>query len=98
MRKLVKLDKIKRHNYKNIEKKNYLLKFLSYSKKLEINLRKSLFSALYLLRFGSITTIQNRCVLSGRSRGLSRRLKISRMFLKINANNVFIPGLQKQNN
>jgi len=56
------------------------------------------FTALtYISRLGkaSPVRIRNRCVLSGRSRGIFKDLKVSRIMLRDLAAKALVPGLQK---
>ena len=64
--------------------------------KLSLEERMEARAALGLLsRDGSITRLRNRCLITGRPRGYSRRLGISRVAVRRMAHAGFLPGLTK---
>lgn len=90
------LDKKKRNLYKQFEIKRICLKAIRNNLKLMPIVR---FRAQLLLqelpRNSSSSRVRNRCFLSGRSRGVYRRLKISRIFLRDMINTGKLPGFTK---
>lgn len=91
----------KDYNYRLIflkyEKKKLLIKSLYYSNILSLN-KKFLLSLLFysLPIKSSITKIKNRCIYTGRSRGIISKYKTSRHILKKLVNNSYIFTLKKK--
>lgn len=72
------------------------LRKLSVDTKLSLEERMEARAALGLLpRNSSITRLRNRCLVTGRPRGYSRRLGISRVAVRRMAHAGFLPGLTK---
>lgn len=97
MKKNIRKDLIKRIKFNLNEKKHKMLKFLTNTIKKE-QLKKKIFYILYTFKNISYTKIQNRCIESGRARGVFRKFKLSRMFLKKYSSSLILPGLKKRNN
>lgn len=77
-------DKLIRYKFSNYEKKKYLYQFLIYNISLKFN-RRLMYSIPFYKRFSKkclFTQINNRCVFSGKKRGIMSKYKISRHFFK----------------
>lgn len=96
MKRNIKKDFLKRIKFNLNEKKQKMLKFLTNTIKKE-QLKKKIFYTLYTFKNMSYTKIQNRCIESGRARGVFRKFKLSRMFLKKISSTLIIPGFKKRN-
>lgn len=72
------------------------LKSVFYNLLLPDSVRMEAFSKLQELpRNSSVTRLRNRCVLTGRSRGVYKKFKISRISLRELASNGLITGIRK---
>lgn len=96
MNKYTRHDIIRRLNFLKSEKKTKVIKYLSCSV-LYNNLRKKIFYSLYMLQKSSISSIQNRCIVTGRSKGIFRDFRLSRIVLKNSINNSEVPTVRKFN-
>ena len=93
---LNKQDKKKRLNFVKFEEKYNLIKNIKNGEKLKAGLRWTFSSKVNKKMWkNSKTQINNRCVLSGRSRSIYRFARISRLFLRENEYISSLPGLQK---
>jgi len=85
-----------RKNYLLYERKSHLLKFFAFSNVLTTHFRSYCFFKLLSLRSNySRTRMKNRCLFTGRSRGIMRKFKVSRIQFKKLASEDLIPGLTK---
>lgn len=85
-RNLVKKFEKERKNYKSIYSNESL------NNQIRIQALKNLQS---LPRNSSSTRVKNRCILSGRSRGVQRDFKMSRIFFRKKAIEGYLPGIKK---
>lgn len=96
MKRLNRKDNRNRFLYKKFEeKRNYLKTILKNSflnEELKIKTRIKLNK---LPRSSSIVKIHNRCIITGRSRGIYKDFKLSRIMLKTLILNGFLPGITK---
>lgn len=90
-KKNLKIRYIKDKKYIKSVISNSLLKD-QYLKK-EISLNN--LSKRYKNKFGTISKIQNKCLLTGRNRAVLKKFKLSRMFIKNLGVNGLINGLKK---
>lgn len=98
MKRLNRRDFIKRTKFKLKEQKNYILKFLVFQTTDNISIKKNLNYQITKFKNYSKTLVKNRCIITGRSRSISRKLKLSRIMLKYNINKLNITNIRKQNN
>ena len=91
--KKTKYDSISRELYNHIEMRFYFYKSIEkemtspkYSK-----LTQSFKSTLFFAKLN----FKNYCIITGRSRSIYKKFKISRLQIRVLANKLFIPGLQK---
>ena len=89
MNKYTRHDITRRLNFLKSEKKSCSV--------LYNNLRKKIFYSLYMLQKSSISSIQNRCIVTGRSKGVFRDFRLSRIVLKNSINNSEVPTVRKFN-
>ena len=96
MKSLVERDKKRRILYKQFEPKRRVLKSIIYNHGISNEQRSEAQSALCKLpRNSSRTRIKNRCVVTGRSKGVYKYFKISRIQLRNLALNGKIGGYSK---
>ena len=96
MTKKVINDKRNRLLFKKFELKHISIKTLANDSKISANLRHKFNLELNELpRNCSITRIRNRCIITGRSRGVYKKLKISRILAKEYINSGLLPGYTK---
>lgn len=96
MKYLIEKDKKRRVLFEQYEKKKLVLKALVKDNRLPYALR--LMYKLDMLNFyknTSKTRIKNRCVFSGRSRGIVKSFRMSRLMLKSNILRGFVTGIRK---
>ena len=96
MNKLVSKDKIKRYKYYDLEKKKSVLRHIVqnsfFSNVIRWNAQEKL---LELSKIGSISTIRNRCIVSGHRTSLLKDYKVSRyVFMRLSRNGNFY-GVKK---
>lgn len=92
----VQKNKKRRMMVKRLSNKRQQLKSMIYDKKLPLNERFALVTALAALpRNSACSRIRNRCELTGRSRGYYRKFSLSRNMLRALAGKGEIPGLTK---
>ena len=97
MKTKIKKDKKFRYLYYFYEKKKNILKSLMYCCLLSKNTKIFLSLAFYsITRLSSISFIKNRCILSGRPRGVVSKYKVSRHMLKKLINTGFLYTLKKK--
>nr|YP_007890491.1 ribosomal protein S14 [Andalucia godoyi]AGH23985.1 ribosomal protein S14 [Andalucia godoyi] len=93
--KMIKDQKI-RQLVDHYEVKRAELKSIFYNQALPMTVREEAFAKLSKLpRNSSIVRIRNRCVLTGRGRGISQDFKVSRITLRELVSKGMIPGLKK---
>jgi small subunit ribosomal protein S14 len=91
-------DKKRRHLFFLYEKNKLILKYIKNNNNLLFDLRKNAYFNLILCPLNSsFVRINNRCLLSNRSRGILTHFKVSRSFFKSLALNGYFPGVQKAN-
>ena len=93
---IVKRDKSKRVNVKNFELKRKFAK--SFSRNVEVKFEKKYQEQILLSLFSKNTAkerVRNRCVLSGKSRGILNKTKLSRIKFRDNVSQGHIIGFQK---
>ena len=96
MKRKINLDNIKRNLFKKYEFKRTFLKTCASNLYINNSIRWFLLTKLNNIpRNSSITRIRNRCVLTGRSRAIIRKFKISRLMFKELAGNGKLSGVQK---
>lgn len=96
MKYIVYKDKIKRGTVLNNEYQRLLVKSVVFNRNIPISTRNAL--NIYLSRYkrnSSITRIKNRCVISGNSKSIIRKFKISRHMLRKYIHNGYVPGIIK---
>ena len=92
----IHIDNTKRNLFKKYECNRYYLKTCASNLYIDNSIRWFLLIKLNNIpRNSSITRIRNRCVLTGRSRGIIRKFKISRLMFKELAGNGKLSGVQK---
>ena len=100
--KFIKKDKLKIYKFKHKEQKLNILKFLNYNNRFffykENNLRKKIALKIFNLKSSSLTLIKKRCVITGRSRSVLKKFKISRLAFKNLAHKGLLYNIKKSNN
>jgi small subunit ribosomal protein S14 len=97
MKNLIERDKKRRILFKKIEAKRHSLKKLVYNRK-DLKLEERWAANIKLARKArnsSKTRIRNRCIYSGRGRGIFKQFRMSRHFFREKGKNGFLPGLVK---
>lgn len=95
MNQMIKDQKI-RECVRRYETKRAELKGIFYNQSLPWSVREQAFAQLSELpRNSSPVRIRNRCVVTGRGRGVSRHFKISRITLRELVSRGMVPGVQK---
>lgn len=96
MKKQIKKNINQRYLFDQQEKQRLILKSITQNRILPTNIRwKIQKKFLPLLANSSVTRIKNRCLLTGRSRSISRFFKVSRLQLRKLASEGKLPGLSK---
>lgn len=96
MKSLIEKDKRRRKLFKKYENKRRELKAIIYNKENSMELRNKAQIALSKLpKDSSKIRIKNRCILTGRSKGVFRYFKLSRIQLRQLALEGNIPGYTK---
>ena len=93
MKKYIQKDKSRRSFVKKQEDKRISLKSLQQNKFIPSKLRFFMFTQ--IKRKGSPVQVKNRCVLTGRSRGVHRYFKISRIMIRQLAAQGLLAGVKK---
>jgi len=89
-------DKNRRLSYSFLEKKKLILTYIIHNLALNFTIRQFAQTELHnLLQKNSHTKIKNRCVLTNRSRGVYRQIKMSRLFFKKYALCGMLTGIKK---
>lgn len=97
--KFLKKDKINRYRYNQLEKKKVIFKYLQSHFITGLNdnsLKKIFFKVFKLGPKGSITVIRSFCFLTGRSRGVLKDYKVSRMEFKKLFRSMKIPAYRNE--
>lgn len=98
MKYLIEKDKSKRQAFHRHERKRTLLRALVRNENLSRRTRWKISLQLHKFpRDGSPTRIRNRCVLTGRPRGIQSNFKVSRITLRDLISQGNIPGVVKYN-
>jgi len=96
MKYLVEKDKKRRQIFSNFEQKRALLKALIRNENLSKKIRWKISLELAKLpKDSSLTRIRNRCVLTGRPRGVQNYFKVSRIILRDIISKGEAPGVTK---
>jgi small subunit ribosomal protein S14 len=96
MKSKLEQDRKRRELVKKFEKTRNNLKSIIHNQSLDNNLRlKALKKLQKLPRNSSASRVKNRCVLTGRSGSVYRDFKVSRIFLRKQVIEGFIPGIKK---
>lgn len=98
MKNKLKQDYLRRQRYNTNELELLILKVIAYNKILPIQERKNYQKQLNIKSQtldSRITRIKNRCLMTGRSKGIIKKYKISRIAFKQLANQGLIPGIRK---
>jgi len=96
MKSVLERDKKRRNLYKKYEMRRLILKSLLYSdglKEYEKNFIQYLLKR--IPRDSSLVRIRNRCILTGRGRGVFTKFRLSRIMLKHYGLQGWVPGLRK---
>lgn len=94
MRKSIKRDQRLRVRYKNREKKYLELKSIFLNRYLDGRVREKV--RLVLAKEGGVIgKVQNRCIVSGRGKGIMRKLKVSRIIFKEMSSAGVLRGISK---
>jgi small subunit ribosomal protein S14 len=85
-----------RNKYYKYERKTYLLRLFAFTTGIDLKFRSFCFFKLSnIVGQNSSTKIKNRCLLTGRSRGVIRNFKLCRIQFKRLASEDLIPGVTK---
>jgi len=96
MKILIEKDKKRRVLYKKYEIKKLILKYIIFNQNLSLYYRQYAQYVLNSFPLDSIKPrIHNRCVLTGRAKGIYRKFRLSRIMFKFYGLNGLIPGLKK---
>ena len=98
MNKLIKKNKKQRLLFKQIEFSKIILNSITsnflINRQTRLKIKQLHFS--FNLN-GTISRINNRCILTGRSKSINRFFKLSRIQLRVLASNSMLPGVSKYN-
>lgn len=94
------LIKVKKNSKKYILNYNnyFIIKYLSQNRYLTkdlLSLYQTLLNNKFLKTRVSITTLEKRCIITGKARGLLKNFKISRNFFRFYASDASITGVKK---
>lgn len=96
MKKQIKKNINQRYLFDQQEKKRLVLKSITQNLKFSTNIRWKIQKKFFPLSANSsLTRIKNRCILTGRSRSVSRFFKLSRIQFRKLASEGSLPGLAK---
>lgn len=96
MRNSLYKDHLRRKSFFSSESNRLFFKALACNQILPVKFRLSFFSALhYKPRNSSITRLRNRCLITGRGRGVLPEFGLSRMEFKRRVEKGEIPGIRK---
>ena len=96
MKSLIEKDKGKRKSFSHYERKRALLKSLVSNENLSRKVRWKISLKLdQLPKKSSPTQIRNRCVVTGRPRGVQSHFKVSRIVLRDLISSGVAPGIKK---
>lgn len=89
-------DATRRRKYKDNEIKRQTLLSIYHNRHVSVSVRQRVMEELQILdRNSSLTRIKRRCVVSGRSHGVLRRYRLSRLVFRREALQGNIPGVFK---
>jgi small subunit ribosomal protein S14 len=92
----IKNDAVKRRRLLKFELKRLLLKSLKTNKYSHFSSRESAaFRLIRLAKDTSKSSVKNRCIISGRSYALDKKIKVSRFIFRKEAYSSNIPGLKR---
>jgi len=92
----VQKDIIFRDTFAQLESQRNLLKSISLDQTLPYTIRTAAASDLCLLgSTGARTLVKNRCVITGRSKGVNKRFRLSRIMLRKMTSEGVLPSIQK---
>ncbi len=93
---IIHKDSSRRQTVKKYELSRKVLKSISVNQNLSFEFRSNAFlKLLKLAKNSSSTRIRNRCILTGRGRGVLSFFKLSRNVFRTLASNGYIPGVRK---
>lgn len=96
MKNLIEKDKKRRKLFSLYERKRIILDYIHKNTNLPIQVRQDAYKQLITLpRNSSFVKVRNRCVLTGRSRAVYRKFKISRLMFRQLSLQGNIPGIKK---
>ena len=96
MKNLIEKDKKRRYLYATYEKQYFILKYLVHNVNLPQSVRQEAQIKLEKLPYyGSKIRLRNRCVLTGRSRAVYKKFKLSRLMFRKLALSGEIIGVKK---
>lgn len=96
MKKIIKKDKRQRLLFQYSELRKLSIKSTLHNKFLPFLIRTQVQQKNFRFDLNSsITRIKNRCILTGRSRSISRIFKLSRLQFRLLASNAMLPGVNK---
>ena len=94
LRRFIYKDLKLRKTYYKFESTLIMLKALTFNSILPLSLRQSIYIILHKLSIRS-TRIRNRCLYTGRGRGIMSEFRISRIQFRNLADSGFIPGVKR---
>lgn len=98
MNKLIKKNKKQRLLFKQIEFSKIILNSITSNFLINRQTRLKVKQLHFSLNLnGTISRINNRCILTGRSKSINRFFKLSRIQLRVLASNSMLPGVSKYN-
>lgn len=96
MKNLIQKDKKCRLLFRSYEYKRLVLKSLLMSPTLPFPIKSKIQALIAgLPRNSSLSRVRNRCIFTGRPRGVYRKFKVSRIIFRSLASNGLLPGLKK---
>jgi ribosomal protein S14 len=96
LEKLIAKDRNRRLKQESVEIQKKIINFLLKTNKIDYNMkvRLNIFNNKKLKKIG-ITRINNKCITTGRERGVFKKLRLSRIALKYSVDHGLIFGLNK---
>lgn len=92
---VVLFDILKRYEYKNQESKLKIFKIMNRLKFLNFYSLLNIFSKLTVSNKNFLCAINNKCFITSRSKGINRKVRLSRIKFKEFANNGLLIGFSK---
>ena len=94
MNKFIKKEKFYRKVIKKQEKSKLVLKYILNNVTIPFIIREKAYKELNL-KFKNRVKLNRRCIITGRSRGIISKFKISRIVFKNFASKGYLPGIKK---